>query len=435
MADDFIASLPTNRSEHCEVPDPIGVRMNQDGTNDSGLGEAEAEWLVAMGDPPTPMTLDELDEAFRDGLIHEGTLVWAQGMPAWIPLGELAGAPGDDAHLEPLLGREPEQSEHPMDDYMPKEDPRLWNLSSDDARAARRFDAQPDDAKDEEMELGAEDLDEDVTPCGLPPQVVPAAEFTPGIGAPGAPPRTKSPRTTSPSSPTLPPRSAPARVSTLPRVPPPPRSRSLAPAAKVFESLPPIAPAVFESLAPIANITAFESTAPMVRTLSEPVIPIQAPPPGWNWRPWAAAAGMVFGIGAYGMSVLDLASSSPAAPQRPAAAVTVAQALPEAQAQAASAAPAARAADVTSVASAAPVTAAVMPLAAQAAADDASGLALEAEPIRQTSASRKGKKKARAKSWKKKKLAKAAAKTKAPRSARSKPPAAAAAAYKFLGMN
>lgn len=429
MVDDFVASLPTNRSEHCEVRDPIGVRMNQDGTNDSGLGEAEAEWLVAMGDPPTPMTLDELDEAFRDGLIHEGTLVWAQGMPAWIPLGELASAPDDGTHLEPLLGREPEQSAQPMDDHMPKEDPRLWNLSSDDARAARRFDMKVAAAlEEEETELGAEDLDEDVTPCGIPPRVVASAEFTPGIGATSVPPRT-----TSSTSPTMPPRSAPPRVSTLPRVPPPPRTRSLPPAAKGFESLPPIAPAVFESLPPIANITAFESTAPFVRTLSEPVIPIQAPPPGWNWRPWAAAAGMVFGLGAYGLSVLDLASSSPQASQRPAAAVAAAEVLPEPQAEAVSAA-VPRQADITNVASDVPVTAAVMPLASQAAADDASGLALEPEPSKPTSASRKGKKKkAGAKSWKKKKLAKAKTKTKAPRPARSRP-AAAAAAYKFLGM-
>ncbi len=289
------------------------------------------------------------------------------------------------------LGAWPEQAEQPMDDDdMPKVDPRLWNLS-EDARA-QRGQLQLDDAT---VELGTDDLEEDVTPSGLPSFVTPAM-FTPGLVPPSIAPRASTgPRASTP------PRTIPPRLSPLPKVPPPPRSRSLPPAPPAFELLP-----------PIANITAFESTAPMVRTLSEPVIPIQPPPPGWNWRPWAAGAGALFGLTLYGLSVLDLASSSPRAASIRDEPEAAAAARPEAAQELATPA---RLGDVEekSATHEMPVTAAVIPLAAQAAADDAASLAPdEPEERPKASAARKWKKKkkASARSSRKKKVAKAKAK-------------------------
>lgn len=65
----------------------------------------------------------------------------------------------------------------------------------------------------------------------------------------------------------------------------------------------------------------FESTAPVARTLSEPVIPIQKPVLQRDLRTWAAAAAAALGLGLYGAAVLDLASmpASGARAARPAA--------------------------------------------------------------------------------------------------------------------
>jgi hypothetical protein len=297
------------------------------------------------------------------------------------------------------------------DDEMPKVDPRLWNLS-DDARAAQYGRLQLDDAT---VELGADDLEDDVTSSGLPSFVTPAM-FTPGLASPSAPRASAAPAGSTPARASTPPRTVPPRISTLPRVPPPPRSRSLAPAPPSFELLP-----------PIANITAFESTAPMVRTLSEPVIPIQPPPPGWNWRPWVAGAGALFGLTLYGLSVLDLAASSPRASNGDEL-ETVAAASPEAALAPLQQVPVLADVEAPSAANMPPVTAAVIPLAAQAAADDAASLApAEPEERPKASASRKWKKKkkAGARSWKKKKLAKA--------KASSSSLAKSFAAFKFSG--
>jgi len=44
------------------------------------------------------MTLDLLDDAFQDGLIHERSLVWKEGSPGWTTLAEVAGL---DSEPEP----------------------------------------------------------------------------------------------------------------------------------------------------------------------------------------------------------------------------------------------------------------------------------------------------------------------------------------------
>jgi hypothetical protein len=43
------------------------------------------------------MTLELLDDAYQDGLIHERSLVWKEGSPGWLTLAEVAGLEDDSA--------------------------------------------------------------------------------------------------------------------------------------------------------------------------------------------------------------------------------------------------------------------------------------------------------------------------------------------------
>lgn len=52
---------------------------------------SEDVWFVAVSsDDIKQMTVDQLDEAFRLGVITAQTAVWTEGMEAWAPLGEVA---------------------------------------------------------------------------------------------------------------------------------------------------------------------------------------------------------------------------------------------------------------------------------------------------------------------------------------------------------
>ncbi len=53
-------------------------------------------WHVAVAsDDIKQMSVDQLDEAFRLGVISSETPVWTEGMDAWAPLGEVADLDGD----------------------------------------------------------------------------------------------------------------------------------------------------------------------------------------------------------------------------------------------------------------------------------------------------------------------------------------------------
>jgi hypothetical protein len=65
-------------------------------------------WYVAIAsDDIKTMTLDQLDDAFRLGVISAETSVWTEGMEAWAPLREVAGLEdGDDSSSDSLENEE-----------------------------------------------------------------------------------------------------------------------------------------------------------------------------------------------------------------------------------------------------------------------------------------------------------------------------------------
>jgi hypothetical protein len=61
----------------------------------SGSTGAEDVWFVAVAsDDIKQMNVDQLDEAFRLGVITAETAVWTEGMEAWAPLGQVADLEG-----------------------------------------------------------------------------------------------------------------------------------------------------------------------------------------------------------------------------------------------------------------------------------------------------------------------------------------------------
>ena len=61
----------------------------------SGSTGAEDVWFVAVAsDDIKQMNVDQLDEAFRLGVITAETAVWTEGMEAWAPLGQVADLDG-----------------------------------------------------------------------------------------------------------------------------------------------------------------------------------------------------------------------------------------------------------------------------------------------------------------------------------------------------
>ncbi|HEU4583739.1 MAG TPA: DUF4339 domain-containing protein, partial [Polyangiaceae bacterium] len=62
---------------------------------------SEDVWFVAVSsDDIKQMNVDQLDEAFRLGVITAQTAVWTEGMEAWAPLGEVADLDGEDSSSE-----------------------------------------------------------------------------------------------------------------------------------------------------------------------------------------------------------------------------------------------------------------------------------------------------------------------------------------------
>jgi hypothetical protein len=66
--------------------------------SDEASTASEDVWFVAVAsDDIKQMSVDQLDEAFRLGVISAETQVWTEGMESWAPLGEVADLDGEDS--------------------------------------------------------------------------------------------------------------------------------------------------------------------------------------------------------------------------------------------------------------------------------------------------------------------------------------------------
>jgi hypothetical protein len=65
----------------------------------TGSTGSEDVWFVAVAsDDIKQMSVDQLDEAFRLGIITADTAVWTEGMEAWAPLGQVADLESSSEH-------------------------------------------------------------------------------------------------------------------------------------------------------------------------------------------------------------------------------------------------------------------------------------------------------------------------------------------------
>jgi len=67
---------------------------------DSGSASEDVWFVAVSSDDIKQMSVDQLDEAFRLGLISAQTAVWTEGMEAWAPLGEVADLDSDESSSE-----------------------------------------------------------------------------------------------------------------------------------------------------------------------------------------------------------------------------------------------------------------------------------------------------------------------------------------------
>lgn len=74
-----------------------GNDFNYSSATDAGTAGSEEIWFVAVAsDDIKQMNVDQLDEAFRLGIVTEDTAVWTEGMEAWQPLGQVLGNDSED---------------------------------------------------------------------------------------------------------------------------------------------------------------------------------------------------------------------------------------------------------------------------------------------------------------------------------------------------
>ncbi|HVU05287.1 MAG TPA: hypothetical protein VHE30_26245 [Polyangiaceae bacterium] len=107
---------------------------------------------VASGEVKV-VTLDQLDEAFQQGLVNEGTRVWQEGMPAAMTLAELLGGGEDESEG---TSEESEPEAPALERYQPEPQPTLIGLP-----------------------LNSPVLDEAPIPASLRPEPAPAVRAAP----------------------------------------------------------------------------------------------------------------------------------------------------------------------------------------------------------------------------------------------------------------
>lgn len=84
---------------------------NYAASDEGSSAASEDVWFVAVSsDDIKKMTVDQLDEAFRLGVISAETQVWTEGMEGWAPLGEVADLEGADASDSPSASDDEEET-------------------------------------------------------------------------------------------------------------------------------------------------------------------------------------------------------------------------------------------------------------------------------------------------------------------------------------
>jgi hypothetical protein len=83
---------------------------NYSAATDGSTGSEDVWFVAVASDDIKQMSVDQLDEAFRLGIITGDTAVWTEGMEAWAPLGQVADLDSETSGSVPVAS-------HPHSDY------------------------------------------------------------------------------------------------------------------------------------------------------------------------------------------------------------------------------------------------------------------------------------------------------------------------------
>ncbi len=79
--------------------------MSQDPQNETA---SEEQWMVAIAPGNVQMMdVEQLDAAYQAGQINDNTMVWTQGMDAWLPLAKVIGGEESPAEAAPVADAAP----------------------------------------------------------------------------------------------------------------------------------------------------------------------------------------------------------------------------------------------------------------------------------------------------------------------------------------
>jgi hypothetical protein len=87
---------------------------NYSATSDRSTGSEEVWFVAVASDDIKQMSVDQLDEAFRLGIITGETAVWTEGMEAWAPLGQVADLDAESESSGSVPVASHQQSDYPQ---------------------------------------------------------------------------------------------------------------------------------------------------------------------------------------------------------------------------------------------------------------------------------------------------------------------------------
>src|SRR5690606_588779 len=71
------------------------------------------QWMVAIAPGNVQMmSVDQLDAAYQGGQINDHTMVWTQGMDAWLPLAQVIGGDEDEENAAQAVQHQQAQPQH-----------------------------------------------------------------------------------------------------------------------------------------------------------------------------------------------------------------------------------------------------------------------------------------------------------------------------------
>lgn len=107
---------------------------NYSAATDGSTGSEDVWFVAVASDDIKQMSVDQLDEAFRLGIITGETAVWTEGMEAWAPLGQVVDLDAEAETSGSVPAASPRHSDYPQHSEQQRS---VLQQASESAEAAR----------------------------------------------------------------------------------------------------------------------------------------------------------------------------------------------------------------------------------------------------------------------------------------------------------